>query len=151
MTRKKKVERARQLRNAELERQGALWAPPTGPSAEQMAAVAAATVTARGVNGTVSFDGRFVTISRSGFLARTTIGKGDKRIPASRIGSVQWKPAGIAVSGYIEFSLAGGNENRAVFGRQTYNAASNKNAVLFTKDHEPAFQRLRDAVEEALV
>ena len=31
------------------------------------------TITAKGYNGQVSFDGRFVTISRSGFVARITV------------------------------------------------------------------------------
>ena len=33
-------------------------------------------LSARGHNGTMLFDGSFVTIQRKGFLARTTVGKG---------------------------------------------------------------------------
>ncbi len=38
------------------------------------------TVTAKGYNGQASFDGRFITITRKGFVARGSVGKGEKRI-----------------------------------------------------------------------
>jgi hypothetical protein len=37
-------------------------------------------ISAKGHNGTVHFDGRFVTIERKGLFARASVGKGDKRI-----------------------------------------------------------------------
>jgi hypothetical protein len=48
----------------------------------------------RGRNGTVTFDGATVVIARSGFVARATIGKGEKRIPLRHITAVQFKPRG---------------------------------------------------------
>ena len=70
-------------------------------------------MTCKGVNGTVSFDGTWVTIGRSGFLARSTVGKGEKRISVSQITSVRWKPPTKLVRGYISFALPGGNETRS--------------------------------------
>lgn len=104
----------------------------------------------KGHNGRVEFDGQFVKIIRKGFLARASVGKGEKRIPVTAISSVQWKPAGALVNGYIEFGVPGGVERRAQFGRQTTDAVKDENSVLFTKSQMPAFERLRTAVEQAL-
>jgi hypothetical protein len=41
------------------------------------------TISAKGRNRQVSFDGQFVTITRKGGLARLTIGQSDKRIPVT--------------------------------------------------------------------
>ena len=76
----------------------------------------AAPFMAKGHNGTVTFDGDFVTIERTGFLARTSVGKGTKRIPVSSITAVQWKPAGGMVNGFISFTVGGGNEAHSRFG-----------------------------------
>ncbi|XTZ18194.1 DUF4429 domain-containing protein [Micromonospora echinospora] len=104
---------------------------------------------ARGQNGTVTFDGAFVTIARSG-MARLTIGKGDKRIPAASLTAVQWKPAGALVNGFIQFTLPGGIEQRSRAGSQTFNAAQDENSVVFTRKQQPAFEQLRHAVEQAI-
>jgi hypothetical protein len=110
----------------------------------------AAPVMAKGYNGTVTFDGDWVTIERTGFRARTTVGKGTKRIPVSSITAVQWKPAGGLFNGFISFTLGGGNEARSVFGTQTANAATDENSVLIKKKQMPEFEQLRAAVEQAI-
>ncbi|MGH3859778.1 DUF4429 domain-containing protein [Actinokineospora sp.] len=101
------------------------------------------------LGGSVSFDGQFVTISRKG-LNRFTIGKGQKRIHVSKISAVQLKPAGPMVNGFIEFSMSGGDERRSRFGRQTMDATSDENSVVFTKSQQAQFERLRSAVEDAM-
>lgn len=53
--------------------------------------------------------------------------------------------------GWIEFSIPGGVEHRAQFGRQTHDAMHNENAVTFLKRHQPEFEQLRDAVEAAIL
>jgi hypothetical protein len=55
------------------------------------------------------------------------------------------------VNGYIQFSLPGGNEKKAGFGKQTIDAAGDENSVIFTKDQEPQFVELRLAIENAMV
>lgn len=105
---------------------------------------------AKGHTGTVSFDGNFVMIIRKGLLARMTVGKGDKRIPLRSITAIQWKPAGFAMNGYIEFSVGGGNESRSRFGSATSNAVGNENAVIFTKNQMPEFVKLREVIEDAI-
>lgn len=104
---------------------------------------------AHGHNGQVRFDGQFVTITRQGFLARASVGKGEKHIPITSIAAVQWKPAGPLVNGYIQFT-AGGQESRAAFGRQTTDAARDENSVVFTRKQMPQFEQLRAAVQHAL-
>lgn len=107
-------------------------------------------IEAKGHNGTVTFDGQFVTIIRKGFLARASVGKGDKRIPLASITAVQLKPPGALMNGYIEFSLPGGNEVTSRFGSATDSASHNENAVIIMKKHLPAFMARRAEVELAL-
>lgn len=104
----------------------------------------------KGHNGQIVFDGQYVTITRKGILGRMTVGKGEKRIHISQISSVQWKPAGPFVNGFIAFSAAGGNERRSKFGSQTSSAVNDENSVIFTTRQKTAFEELRAAVETAI-
>ncbi|GGM77102.1 hypothetical protein GCM10012275_54680 [Longimycelium tulufanense] len=105
----------------------------------------------KGHNGTVVFDGQFVSIERKGFLARISTGKGSKRIPVKSLTAVHFKPAGPLMNGYIEFVFSGAEETKSGFGTATIDAAKNENAVLFTRGQLPVFEALRDAVEAAMV
>lgn len=107
-------------------------------------------VEVKGHTGTVIWDEDFVTIRRTGFNARITVGKGEKRIPIASITSVQWKPAGAMVNGYIQFSAGGGNESRSRFGAQTMDAVKDENSVVFTKKQMAEFETLRTAIEQAI-
>lgn len=100
-------------------------------------------------NGFVRFDGQTVVIHHTG-LGRLTVGKGEKRIPVRAITAVQIKPAGVAVSGFIQFSIGGGDERRSKFGRQTWDAVDDENSVTFTGQEQPQFETLRDAIESAI-
>ncbi|MCC3280719.1 DUF4429 domain-containing protein [Arthrobacter sp. zg-Y40] len=97
--------------------------------------------------GYVSFDGHYVTIQHLG-LGRFTVGKGVKRIPITSISSIQVKPSGALVSGFIQFSLPGGTEMRSQFGRQSTDAAGDENSMMIY-GNEPDFLALRDAIETA--
>lgn len=108
-------------------------------------------IEAKGHTGSILFDGNFITIQRKGVLAKMTVGKGEKRIPIKSVSAVQWKPAGIMVNGYIEFSLSGGNESRSKFGSATNNAVQNENAVLFTRKQMPSFEGFKAEVEQAII
>ncbi|MEV4511377.1 DUF4429 domain-containing protein [Dactylosporangium sp. NPDC049525] len=105
---------------------------------------------ARGHNGQVEFDGNYITILRKGLLARASVGKGEKRIPLIAVVSVQWKPAGMFVNGFIQFETAGVGGTRSRAGSQTQDAARDENSILFTKAQMPVFEKLRTAVEQAL-
>jgi hypothetical protein len=103
-----------------------------------------------GVNGQIQFDGTTITILRRGFVARTTIGKGEKAIPVRSVTAVQWKPAGMGVRGFIQLTVPGGNERRSQLGRQTTDAARDENSVLFSKTQQPSFEVVRQAVQQAI-
>ena len=107
-------------------------------------------IMASGVNGQVSFDGNFITITRKGLMARATVGKGEKRIPIGSVTAVQWKPPGAMVRGFIQFTVPGGNEGRSHAGRQTVDAAKDENSVIVDRSHKQAFEALRAAVEQAI-
>jgi hypothetical protein len=103
-------------------------------------------IEARGRNGQIEFDGQWVTITRKGFLARTTIGKGEKRLHVSQIAAVQWKPAGLS-NGFIQFTVPGGIERRSRFGSQTKTALKDENSVVFTRGRQKKFEEVRSAIE----
>lgn len=106
-------------------------------------------ITAHGTNGKVYFDGQTVTISRSGLIARSTVGKGSKTIPIASVTAVQFKPAGLS-AGMIQFTLSGGSERRSRFGRQSRDAMSDENSVTFHLHRQGDFKRLADAVRDAI-
>lgn len=103
----------------------------------------------KGTGGQVQFDGQYVTITRKGLLARSTVGKGEKRLHISQITAIQWKPAGL-VNGFIQFTVPGGNERRSAFGSQTSSAAKDENSVVFTKKQQRDFEKLRAALDAAI-
>lgn len=105
-------------------------------------------IEAAGQGGQMLFDGQYVTITRNGFLARATHGRGDKKIPLTAISAVQWKPAGLT-NGFIQLSI-GGADRQAAKGGRTMNAAKDENSVVFTKKQQPQFEALRAALEQAI-
>ena len=107
-------------------------------------------ISAKGQNGTVYFDGAFVTIARTGAFARMTIGKGEKRIPVTAVQAVQWKRPGALVNGYLAITVAGGVEKQSRLGKATVDAAKDENAVIVTRAQIPAFEELRAVIEAAL-
>jgi hypothetical protein len=86
-------------------------------------------VTAKGVNVTVSFDGKAVTIVRRK-MTRST----EKRIPVSSITSVEWRQPGVR-PGRIGFSLKGDDDDQE---------------ASFVKKSAGAFEALREAVAAAI-
>lgn len=97
----------------------------------------------KGVGGQIELSDTAVTIKRKGFLGFVTQGlKGEKRIPFASIGAVQFKKAGIT-SGYIQFSIVGGNEARG----GVFDAAKDENTVMFTMKQQAEFAELRDLVD----
>lgn len=100
--------------------------------------------------GQIKFDGQWITITRNGFMARSIVGKGEKRLHVSQISAVQWKPAGFTANGFIQFTIPGGNEVKSRFGNQSQAALKDENSVVFTKSQQPAFEQLRAAIDQAI-
>ncbi len=107
----------------------------------------AGTLRGKGVTGTVKVDDHFVTIARKGAMAKMNYGwtRGEKRIPIDTIAAVQFKKAGMS-RGYIQFTLAGGNEST----RGVMAATQDENSVLFTGGHESEFRAIRDHIERRI-
>ncbi len=105
---------------------------------------------AKGINGQVTFDGTFVTISRKGFVARSTIGGGDKHIPLAAVSAVQYKAPSAMFNGALEFSLAGANETKSKFGKNNQQASQNENAVIMRKSALAEFDALVAAINAAI-
>lgn len=100
----------------------------------------------KGLNGQVDFDGASIVISRKGGMALLSQGlKGDKKIPVGNITSVQFKTANLLTNGYIQFAT-GASESRGGL----VEATKDENTVVFTKNMQPSFEELREAVELSL-
>lgn len=102
-------------------------------------------ITAKGVNGSLEFDGSLVTITRKG------IGnKGQKSIPLRSVGAIQIRPATMLVNGFIQLSIAGEVSRSSGGVGRLQDAANDENAVIFTKKQTPDIEAFRDAVNAAL-
>lgn len=105
---------------------------------------------AKGRNGQIKFDGRTVTITREGFAARASHGRGEKMIPLRQIAGVQFKPVAMLTTGYIQFTVPGEISSHKKKGSRTMDAASDENAVIFLKKQQPEFEAIRTAIQSAL-
>lgn len=105
---------------------------------------------ATGTNGTITFDGRTVTIERTGAAARVLAGKGSKSIPITSIAGIEWKPAGLT-AGQISFNTGGRDEAPMMrMGRNAKAAMSDANTVAFHRNRQRDFEQVRDAIQHAM-
>lgn len=105
---------------------------------------------AKGVTGSVSFDGHTVVISRSGGAGKWLQGKGDKSIPVSSVSAVQLQPPGLQGHGVWQVSLSGESAANVRHGFASSNKLMrDENTILFAprskKDFEAVTQAIRDA------
>ncbi len=91
----------------------------------------------KGFNGTVIFDGTWVTIHRTKGLQARMAGKGEKKIALSQMTSVRWKRRKM-MRGFISFTVPG-NEAR-----------STQDVVLVTPSQTEEFLALKAKIEDAL-
>lgn len=98
-----------------------------------------------GSNGQIELFKDRVVISRQGFTAKAIYGltKGDKSIYLNQISAIQIKEAGFS-GGYIQFSLAGGNEST----KGRWDAASDENSVTFASTQNDAALDIKKKIEE---
>jgi hypothetical protein len=90
-------------------------------------------ITAHGRHVTVTFDGRYVNISRSRPSSRT---RNTLSVPVASISSLRWEPAAAASPGFLRFALAGSAEDGCL--------------AAFNRAQQPAFEALKDAVLQAI-
>lgn len=107
-------------------------------------------ISAKGANGSVAFDGKFVTIKHEGFNAALSTGRSEKRIPLSQISAVQWRPGTKLTNGYIQFTIPGANEVRSRSGKGHRDAYMDENSMMIRHKHTAEMQKVRDAVEQAI-
>jgi hypothetical protein len=87
-----------------------------------------------------------IIIKRKGMLSKMTQGffKGDKTIYLKQISGIQLKLSGNFVSGYIQFTIPGGNENT----KGIWSATKDENTVFFTKKNNELAQKIKAKIEE---
>jgi hypothetical protein len=106
----------------------------------------AAVFTMKGVQDQLEVYEDKVTITPKGILGFMNKGlKGTKTIPYSSVTAIQFKEAGAVFSGYLQFTIPGGNENKGgVFG-----AASDENSFMFAeKKNNPLALQIKEYIEQ---
>lgn len=102
--------------------------------------------TAKGKNGSISFDGILITISRGptgggwGTMVNQGV-QGDRYIVARHLTAVEFRDAGRG-SGFIAFDFPGKNPPRG----GVFDALGDENAVVFTTDQAKEFAAIRDEI-----
>lgn len=90
-----------------------------------------------------------LTITPKGVLGFMSKGlKGTKTIPFGSITGIQLKEAGAVISGYIQFTIPGGNESKG----GVFSAASDENTFMFAekKNNELAI-KIKEYIESAVL
>lgn len=98
----------------------------------------------------LALQGNTIIIRHTGMANTLAKGgmQGEKRIPIKSVLSVQFKDAGTMTSGYIQFETAGGSQHAARGGLTE--AAADENSVLFNEEDQPAFEQIRDRINEII-
>jgi hypothetical protein len=101
-----------------------------------------------GSNGTLHFEGDQIRIERKKGLGNFLLQglQGDKTIALTHITAVQFRPAGSIVVGYIQFTIPGVHQKSGGVMEMT----KDENAVLFTKDQQPDFERIKTHIEHRM-
>lgn len=107
-------------------------------------------ISAKGANGSVAFDGKFVTVKHEGFNAALSTGRSEKRIPLSQISAVQWRPGTKLTNGYIQFTIPGANEVRSRSGKGHRDAYMDENSMMIRHKHTADMEKVKNAVEQAI-
>lgn len=97
------------------------------------------------LGGDVRFDGETITIRRSSRMVRSTLGDAEMTIPLRRVTGVEWKSASLWHSGHIRFAVPGSQASAL-----PTPVNRDRNAVLFSRKEQAAFEKLRQAVQEAI-
>jgi len=88
-----------------------------------------------------------IVITPKGVLGFLNKGlKGSKEIPLSSITALQFKEAGLMVSGYIQFTLMGGNESKGgIFG-----AVADENTFLFVREQNDEMKKVKTFLDSRI-
>lgn len=95
----------------------------------------------------VTVDDTGVSIEQKGVLNALAVGlTGTKRIPFTSMMAVQFKPAGSILSGYLQFTILGGNEAKG----GVFQAAGDENTIMFARNEQDVANRLKELVDRKL-
>lgn len=108
---------------------------------------------AKGYNGTLDFDGEWLTITRSGFVARLFTDGGTQRLHISQVTAVTHKPGTRLMRGFLRFTLPGSGEPTHRIPRRVSQSQieSDPLTVTFNRGSNQQFEIVRAAVDDALV
>jgi len=102
---------------------------------------------AKGVNGQIQLLEYKIRIMRKGGMAFLTQGlRGNKEIQIKQISSIQFKQVSTFTNGFIQFAFLGGQEHKS----GTLSATSDENTIFFNKGQQPAFEKIKEAIEEKM-
>lgn len=102
----------------------------------------------KGKGGQLEVYEDFVLIGRKGVVAFLNQGiKGDKKIPISSIGAIQYKKPSLVLNGYIQFSIVGGAECKGGI----LKAGSDENTVFFEKPQAKTAEEICEYIEKKIV
>lgn len=106
-------------------------------------------LTATGRYGKITFDGTFVTLTRTK-IGQSITGMAEKTIHVKDITGISFKPASRLLQGRIAFTLAGGQERRGSnFANRNSVTGSDENGMLFFRKALPEFEALKNAIQAA--
>ncbi len=102
-------------------------------------------IEAKGVGGSISFDGKMITLRHKGLLSLGTVGLvPEKQIPVEKVTGIQFKPAGL-INGYIQFATGAGEASGGIL-----DATKDENTLMFEKKHQKHVEVIKSAVEQAM-
>lgn len=102
---------------------------------------------AEGKNGKIRLTRKRIIISREGFWGFVSQGMaGTKEIPITNITAVQFKPAGKAFVGYLQFSVLGGVERQG----GVFKAVEDENTVTFFEHQQPNFEEVKRYIDSLI-
>lgn len=102
-------------------------------------------ISAQGKNGTVSFDGRLITIVKAVGGLGTFLNQGiqgDRYILALAVTALEFRDTQKGGNGFIAFDFPGKNPPKG----GVFDALADENAVVFTSDQRDDFAKVRDAI-----
>lgn len=104
-----------------------------------------ATHTMKGVQDLLEVFEDKITITPKGFLGLMNKGlKGTKTIPYTSISAIQFKEAGALFSGYLQFTIPGGNESKGGL----FSAVRDENTFVFAeKKNNKSATQIKEYIE----
>lgn len=101
---------------------------------------------AHGVNGQLAVYPDRVILARKGLNAFMSqgLGRGDKEISLRALSAVQWRNAGLATLGYIQFTFMGASDLRGGI----LAAQQDENSVTFNRKQQREFEQARALIDQ---